>query len=477
MPTHIEVRRRRWLVPTLLLLVGAVGVSPASAPQRPGPSLFPPGALIDKTASIADPSQHYAIFVPSSYDPNDIWPVIFLMDPRGRALVPMERFRALDEQRGYILVSSYDTRSDVDFDPNTRALRAMVTDVDTFLSVDDSRFYLGGLSGTARSAWFHARFLRGSVAGVISFGAGGLPGEPPSDNDSFAFFGAAGITDFNYEELRTLAADLQRGRIPARLTVFDGGHQWGPLEVCAEAVDWMEIQAMRTGLKSPDAAIIDEIHDRWLAHALSLAASFGPLESFFAYRDITVGFAGLRETSEARARATALAESTEVQAALMRATDLSNEHREHLARLSKILDSLRDGSRPMRLEPILAELGVAQLLAAASAQPPNADTLAARRRLEAIFVNASFYEARAYLQQDRTAEALTMFQLASAIKPDDPRVLMGMASVHARNGFRQAAVETLARAADAAREGPSLLEDPFFFEPISGEPLIAPRRR
>jgi hypothetical protein len=129
---------------------------------------FPVGEVVDSIVSISDPTQSYALYLPSAYDPGRTWPVMYLMDPRGRALIPMELFREVAERHGWILISSYNTMSDGPTEPNEVALDAMLGDTQQLLSANLNRLYLCGFSGTARMSWPFAVNLAGHVAGMIA---------------------------------------------------------------------------------------------------------------------------------------------------------------------------------------------------------------------------------------------------------------------------------------------------------------------
>ena len=114
---------------------------------------FPVGQVVDSIVALSDPTQSYSLYLPSAYDPGRSWPVMYLMDPRGRAHVPMELFRDAAERYGWILLSSYNTMSDGPVEPNEIALDAMLGDTQALLSATLNRLYLCGFSGTARRSW------------------------------------------------------------------------------------------------------------------------------------------------------------------------------------------------------------------------------------------------------------------------------------------------------------------------------------
>src|SRR5512138_2650435 len=70
---------------------------------------FPPGQLVELASSEANPRQQYAVYVPSSYRAESEWPLLIVMDPRGRAMIPLSRLREASERLGYIAISSYNS--------------------------------------------------------------------------------------------------------------------------------------------------------------------------------------------------------------------------------------------------------------------------------------------------------------------------------------------------------------------------------
>src|SRR5258708_14033749 len=101
--------------------------------------------------------------------------------------------------------------------------------------------------------------LNGYIGGVIGCGAGFPSGINPSKATPFVYFGTVGIEDFNFPEMKHLERSLDASAIPNRLAGFDGGHSWAPVNLCAEAIQWMEIQPMKSQKRAPDEALIDNL--------------------------------------------------------------------------------------------------------------------------------------------------------------------------------------------------------------------------
>src|SRR5439155_183930 len=82
-------------------------------------------------------------------------------DPRGRALLGLRLFQDAAARLGWVILSSYNTLSDGPPEPNVNAVNAMLAWAQAHPSLDPTRLYLAGFSGTARAALGFAVALRG----------------------------------------------------------------------------------------------------------------------------------------------------------------------------------------------------------------------------------------------------------------------------------------------------------------------------
>lgn len=438
---------------------------------------FPRGEIVERVASRSDPSQSYALYLPSDYLPSRDWPVLLLMDPRGRALIPLRLFRSAAERHGYVVLSSYNTVSDSTMAPNESAVSAMLNDAQQLFLLDPRRLYLGGFSGTARIAWVFAHRLEGQVAGVIAFGAGlpsgwvllgSLTGEPTQR--PFAVFGGAGTTDFNYEEVRALDAALDRHDWPHRFEYFDARHAWPPEEVCARGLAWMEIQAVRTGTRSKDEGWVGKQFAERIAEVRSLEQSGDLYGAFVRYRAIAEDFAGLVDVSNARNKMEELANSKTVRRTMKRMRELASEWQDHEQRYQDHVETFNSAREPPRHETSLRRLRIESLRRRAEGSDDELDRHAARRMLEHIFVGASFYAPRTYLKEGQPERALAWLQIAEAISSGTPGVCYRRARANAQLGRTEEALKDLECALDAGIVDLEFIERDAYLEPIRQEP-------
>src|SRR3954464_15475156 len=106
---------------------------------------IPKGHVLEKVACAADPSQTYALYIPTNFDAARTWPVLFCFDPGARGKAPVERFQAAAEKFGWLVAGSNNSRNGP-WENNATAINAMVTDVDHHLPIDRKRIYVAGLS-------------------------------------------------------------------------------------------------------------------------------------------------------------------------------------------------------------------------------------------------------------------------------------------------------------------------------------------
>lgn len=472
--TFVWVARRaprgRILEAVAALLVTAwTGV----AAQEPDPMAveawegITPGEVVERVVSMADASQSWAVYVPGRYDPGRTWPILFVMDPRGRALVPLERLVEPAERYGYVVMSSWNTASDfLGPDPNEPALAAMLEDAQRLFRLDGRRLYLVGFSGTARAAWSLATRLTGHVAGIIGVG-GGMPTplyeadlSPLHEHAGFGFYGLAGSRDFNHDDMWRVSGVLDRYGLANGLAFFEGPHTWAPAELLAQAVGWMELRAMRTGLRPVDPALVDSLWDRRITRAGELAEAGEPVEAWREYDALGDDFEGLLDVGGVRREADRLRATRAVEEGLARRQALRDRFWEVVARLDDILFDVRLRRWEPDPDRLARELGLESLLEEAKDPGDPLAAAAALRILEHVYVNAAFYEPRSLIPDGRIDEALAMLDVAERIFPERPQVCLFRARAYAAAHRPDEALAAVRCALEAGLPARDLEDDP-----------------
>jgi predicted esterase len=419
---------------------------PAEASSQTLRDAIVPGRLTERIVSPSDTLRSYALYIPTSFDSSRTWPVLMLMDPRGRATIPLERVKPAAERFGWILMSSYDTRSDDPDAKNVEAANAMLADAQAALHPDTKRFYFAGFSGTARLAWDFAASLEGAIAGIIASGAGLqqkpewllTPGFP-----KLAFFGTAGYTGFNYDEVRALEPWLEQAGLAWRTRYFEGGHEWMPDTLFAEAVAWLELEAMRDSLETVRASFVDSMFTTANVRAVRAPDA---MTAWQRDREIVRDFRGLRDTHDAAARADSIAGTDDWKRRLELRNDVAADAKRYDVVLALFLRDLANSAQPPSVAYAMSRLEIEKLKKEATKSDDPERANAAKRRLESTFVSASFYTPNAALAGGRPAFALLMLDVAERIHPDRPNVQLGRARALTALDRRKEAVEALRKA-------------------------------
>jgi predicted esterase len=434
------------------------------------PTGFPTGRIVEHVECAASPGQSYALYLPSAYPAERRWPVLYLFDPRQRGPEAAERFREAAEAFGYILASSNNSRSDGPAQVNVDAMKAMWKDTLQRFMVDGRRLYAGGLSGGARAACVMARGLPESVVGVIGC-SGGFPEDwPPSKEAHFAFYGLAGNRDFNYPELQDLDRTLQGLGIAHRVVVFDGEHEWPPPEECAGAVEWMELRAMRDGLRPVDRALVEKLFQSGLARARAQEAAGAVIETERRFSGLASDFENLLDVSGARSRAEQIRASGGYEKARKLRERLEKRDREYLEKAHKVIGTALGPSGQMPLGRILKELQIEELQDEVRRFGRSEEGLASARLLQTLLTQTGFYVPRLLRERKQPARAALSFEVAVAIRPEDPYLWYNLACARALAGESGAAIDALEKACAAGFHDPVQLQQDADLAPLRAEP-------
>jgi len=430
---------------------------------------FPRGTLVERVVCRDDPSEAYALYLPSTYAPDKRWPIVYALDARSRALVPAELLREGAERYGFIVISSYSSRSDEDSDPNAKALGAMWRDAHARFSLDDRRAYAAGFSGTARAACRMADLAPGSLAGVIACGAGFAPDRPPRAGLSFSVFGVAGDEDFNYQELQLLDETLDALGAPHRIESFEGPHDWPPAALLGDALAWLEVRGMQEDRRARDAELAAALLARWQGEAAQLERAGRAVEAHAGFAGLARDFDGLADVAAARDAAQRIRRSAAYADDRRVRLKWRKREQEYVARAPRALARLAVDDAASSLKQALSELRVEDLRRRAERAGDREERLSARRSLAQLFVQTAFYLPRTLRQRGDRGRAALLLTVAAEVRPEDPSVWYNLACDRAQAGWKRDALQALERAVAAGFTDAARIESDPDLAPLHGE--------
>jgi len=420
------------------------------------------GRIIDKVVCVKNSQFSYALFLPSDYSGEREWPVIICFDPRAQGRRPVEKFQAAAETYGYIVAGSLDSKNGP-FDLTQKAAKAVWADIRERFSVDTGRIYTAGFSGGAEVAAIFPYLVETRAAGIISCGAGLPPTYEPGWVKPASYLGIIGNWDFRYLDMARLEEQFDKVQVTHRIVYFDGWHRWPPEELMGEAVEWMELMAMKAGLREKDGPFIEAAYQKRTKNAADLERSGRLVSSVREYESLASDFKGLVDVAKLEEIVLGMKSS-----ALFRELEKDNRAAEEkeLAfqpRVQKVftaIDQPYSGQSPLRPKDIAQALEIDAWIAASIQTKNLFQSEAAKRMLSQVAIMADRRGSQARDGGDYRLAALC-FELAakaSAGHPMNPGEYYNLACAYAIWGKEKDALKSLRLAVEKGFDDLALLE-------------------
>jgi predicted esterase len=434
---------------------------------------IPRGQIVERVEALNDSSQSYALYLPSNYTPDRKWPILYAFDPGARGRVPVERFKEAAEKYGWIVLGSNNSRNGP-WKVVVNAWNAMLTDTHQRFAIDDQRMYASGFSGGARVAVSIAAGCK-CIAGVMANGAGFPVDLTPSPQMHFVFFGAAGVDDFNYPELKSLQEPLTKAGISHRVQTFEGRHEWPPVSVATGAVEWMELQAIKAGKRPRDDGFINAMWQQLRNEARALEESKKYNEAYQLYLDLATTFTGLRDVAEIETKVNQLADSREVKAAIREEQGQIRKQRELASRLNSLI-AARDSGTPVNQSEEGVDAGnllpkiLNDLRKQSKASEDSTQRRVARRVLDGLFVGL-IEQGISLLQTEKNySESIKSLKLATEVNPDRPGAFFYLAWAYAANGDKKKSLQSLNTAVEKGFSDTAMITANKAFDILRNDP-------
>jgi hypothetical protein len=463
---------------TRLILLSSLLVAGSCALALAQEAALPPAQVIEKIACYADRAETYALYLPSNYTPAKKWPIVYAFDPMAQGTAPVAKYKGLAERYGYILAASNNSRNGSWY-MSVRSAQAMWQDTHVRLSLAPRRAYATGFSGGARVACAPGRMAPGEVAGVIGMGAG-FPlgaGQGPSADLPFIFYGTVGIRDFNYPEMMQLDRTLTALNIVHRIEVFDGGHDWAPPPVFAEAIEWMELRAMKDGSREKDEARVAEWFNRRLVKARELEAAGNLAEAFQRFQWLDADFEGLHDVANLKTEISQLEGRKELKKAL-------KHESQRQERIQAMVDAAygefnqaigpfaEHAGSPQQIRQALDGLRFSDRLKFAKERQDKDEGIAAERFVRGVLIHA-YEEATDALARNDYAKARLDFMVAAECAPESAQVHYMLGCVYALDKANKNAIAELRVAIEKGFADHEALEKNPDFDALRQTPEFA----
>ena len=267
-----------------------------NANKKPGISTIIPGKINESITCLNFLDEKYVAYLPSNYNEKKSWPILYLLDSHGEALVPVAKYKQLAEKYGYVLIASYNSKNGIDYKLQNAIIFDLLEDSQNRLNIDKSRIYIAGFSGGARVATYFAMNNPG-IAGVIGCGAGFVELKNPA-SEKMNYIGFVGTEDFNYTEFLKIDKSLDSLNFKHQIVYFKGEHAWAPTSYMEEAFMWQMANAMKDNKIQKDVKMIDAIKKHFDDSLSVFNKSGNSLKLFKLYKQAINNLDQLADVSE-----------------------------------------------------------------------------------------------------------------------------------------------------------------------------------
>ncbi|MBE0649578.1 MAG: hypothetical protein IH595_01940 [Bacteroidales bacterium] len=298
---------------------------------------FQPGVVVDRVPCAADTSESYALYLPSDYNPNKVYPVVFFFDAHARGALVVKKYKSVAQSLNFILVASNNSENGQPESVSNKILYHFMQDVEQRFSLDPQRIYTSGFSGGARVAAGIGLFNK-SVAGTIGLEAG-FPGIRQIPDNHLTYVGVVGNLDFNYLELKNLAVQLDRLGMNNLLIVYPGKHALPPAEVFKRAYEFLMLDAMRKHIIPIDQSVIDSVKMNYEKIRLDAKKKHQYLQQVEADQALVKNLEGLAEVSSYQEEIKRLSTDQDYKNQLKKETSFNKTEAEYQQKYTESLSS------------------------------------------------------------------------------------------------------------------------------------------
>jgi tetratricopeptide (TPR) repeat protein len=275
--------------------------------------------------------------------------------------------------------------------------------------------------------------------------------------------------------VKTLADSLDKAGMTHRTEVFTGRHEWPPSSVAIEALEWMELQAMKSGKRQLDDSLIESIWQTRLRQGADLEDSRKVYDAYQIYFALNDSFKGLRDVAAVEKKIEQLRDTLEVKIAIRNEQQQIRKQREIETRINALLSARtrnsEEGSENTNeiLDPETRLKGMfADLRKQADRVEDTDERRIARRVLDGVFIGL-FERGSNQLQTKRYDDAVRSFELATAVHPERGGVFFYLAWTYAAKGDKKQALRALHTAVDNGFSDLAAIESNTAFDSIRGD--------
>lgn len=243
------------------------------------------GAITENLIVNDSVSETYSLYLPTNFNVNETWPVVFVMDLDGKGKAAVSMLMHAAEQEGYVLASSNNISDSLSISNNVLVANRMFNAVFQIIPTAKNRTYTAGFGSGGMFASILPTFVK-EIKGVVSIGASVGNVEILNAKQPFQFIGIVNRNDFNFRSMYVNKQILNKLKFPNELLVYDDERNLPEKDIISSAFRILTLTGMAKGYLNRNDSLVRVSYNEFLTKSNSLMSNQKPLLAAYLMTDL-----------------------------------------------------------------------------------------------------------------------------------------------------------------------------------------------
>lgn len=222
------------------------------------------GVVVDGVKVSDSIPYSFSLFLPSTFNVNKKWPVLFIVDYNSREKQVARLLANSAEKNGYILAASNNLNDTLSISKNILAFSKTFNAVAGMLPVDENQIYTLGFNRGGRLASTIPAFIS-NIDGVLSYNSTVGNVDIINVKKPYHYIGIASSYNFNYTSMLATKEMLNKLKVPNQLLIEDSADEWPSLVTVNRALTIFKLSAMAKGNVTMDSLFVNKHYNTTLS--------------------------------------------------------------------------------------------------------------------------------------------------------------------------------------------------------------------
>ncbi len=226
------------------------------------------GVVID-SLQVPSRDNRFSLYVPSNFDTNKKWPIVFGFDSSGKAGQLTRLYKAAAEEYGYIIAVSEFLENQKEKD-KANYISFFMNHIASLYPIKQGSVYVTAIGEDTKAVSLLPVFYSTDVFGVISIGDSYYYDASVKIRNNFSYLGIVNTNNFRYKNFLRNEKYLKKKSISADVFAYQGKSELPPPDLLKKALSTLTLHAMGKGSVQKDSTWIQNLFNEQLKKVTSL---------------------------------------------------------------------------------------------------------------------------------------------------------------------------------------------------------------